>query len=242
MNLFKTLYSLCCLFLLFHSTAVTADALTITIKDQNKKAIVHGVAYAIPLDVQQGTPSQANDSKKPKIITINQRNNMFQPYVSVLQIGTKIQLLNQDPIKHHVYSFSKAKNFEIPLYSGKPPKIITLDHAGMVVLGCNIHDWMLAYIIVIDTPFFDVSDVDGQLSLKNLPKGRYRLVVWHPQQKGVNNIEKIIEIPSAINNFKFQIPLQANWRALNKPRSDSTAKYNNNNNNNNNNNDGDGLF
>ena len=250
MTLFKILYSLSCLFLVLQSTAVVAEILTITVKDQHKKAIAHAVAYAVPVDLKQRTQQQANYAKNPKTVSINQRNKTFRPYVSILQTGTKIQLLNQDPIKHHVYSFSNAKNFEIPLYSGKPPKKITLDQTGIITLGCNIHDWMLAYIVVADTPFFAVSDVDGKLSLKNLPKGRYRLVVWHPQQKKANKIEKIIQIPSAIDTLAFQISLQADWRGLNKPSSDNTGqykykykyKYDNNNNNNNNNNNDDGLF
>jgi len=226
MNLFKILYSFCCLFLLLQNTTVVAETLTISIKDQYKKAIEHSVAYAIPLDSKQHRQQQKNYAKNPKIVSIHQRNNTFQPYVSVLQIGSKIQLLNEDPIKHHVYSFSNAKKFEIPLYSGKPPKKIILDQVGVVTLGCNIHDWMLAYIVVTDSPFSAISDANGKLLLKNLPKGRYRLVIWHPLQKGSKNIEKMIQIPSATQTLAFQIPLKVNWRGLNKPSSNSTGQYN----------------
>jgi plastocyanin len=209
------------LLLLFQSTSVMSDTLTIMLTDQKKKAIENVIAYVTPLDAQQQKKSQAEYLKKNKKVTIQQRNKMFSPYVSVLQRGTKIELFNHDPIKHHVYSFSNAKQFEIPLYSGKPPKEITLNKAGVVTLGCNIHDWMLGYILVIDTPFFAKSNAQGRLQLNNLPHGKYHLKIWHPQKKGKKAIEKIIQVPLKEKIISFQVPLKTGWKNLNKPRQET---------------------
>jgi plastocyanin len=78
----------------------------------------------------------------------------FTPYVSVIQTGTRVEFPNRDPIQHHVYSFSPAKTFEIKLYSGRSPESILFDKPGVITIGCNIHDWMIAYVLVVPTPYF----------------------------------------------------------------------------------------
>ena len=100
-----------------------------------------------------------------------------------MHTGTSVNFPNRDQIRHHVYSFSPAKTFEIPLYAGMPEKLIDFDRPGEVVLGCNIHDWMKAYVFVVDTPYFAVTDGAGEAELA-LPVGDYRVEVWHPQLDG----------------------------------------------------------
>ena len=87
---------------------------------------------------------------------------------------------NRDNTSHHVYSFSAAKSFELPLYKKQQPGPVLFDQAGLVVLGCNIHDWMLAYLLVVDTPFFSQLNKDNQ-QLAGLPAGNYQLHLWHPR-------------------------------------------------------------
>jgi plastocyanin len=214
--------------MLSQSTIVLSETLTITVIDQKKQAIEDVVAYAMPLNAQQQKKLDTEYAKKNKIVTINQRNKMFTPYVSVVQKGTKIELFNHDPIKHHVYSFSTAKHFEIPLYSGKPPKEITLNKTGIVTLGCNIHDWMLGYILVTDTPFFAKSNHQGVLQLNNLPNGKYHLKIWHPQKKNKKIIDSIIEVPLKQKTLSFQIPLKTGWEKLNKKPHQDTTFYDDN--------------
>ncbi|MEP7101870.1 MAG: hypothetical protein ABI781_15275, partial [Burkholderiales bacterium] len=96
--------------------------------------------------------------------------------------GSRVLFPNRDKVKHHVYSFSAAKSFEIQLYSGLPAEPVTFDKAGVVVIGCNIHDWMMAYVAVVDSPWFAKSAADGRGELANLPAGRHVLHVWHPYQ------------------------------------------------------------
>jgi plastocyanin len=114
---------------------------------------------------------------------IEQRGTEFIPYVTVVQTGTAVDFPNNDTVRHHVYSFSNPKRFEIKLYAGKPGQPITFDKPGEVVIGCNIHDWMEAYVLVVDAPYFGKTGPDGQVRIANLPAGRYRMQLWHPLQK-----------------------------------------------------------
>jgi plastocyanin len=114
---------------------------------------------------------------------IEQRGTEFAPWVTVVQTGTAVDFPNNDTVRHHVYSFSQPKRFEIKLYAGKPGQPITFDKPGEVVIGCNIHDWMEAYVLVVETPYFGKTGADGQVRIANLPAGRYRLQLWHPLQK-----------------------------------------------------------
>jgi len=113
-------------------------------------------------------------------ISIEQINKEFVPLVSIAQAGALMNLPNRDSIRHHVYSFSPAKTFEIKLYSGVPSKPVLLDKPGEVVLGCNIHDNMIAYVLVVDTPYFGKTDVKGRALLEGLPAGEYEVYLWYP--------------------------------------------------------------
>jgi plastocyanin len=115
---------------------------------------------------------------------IDQVDKEFVPFVSVVTVGTAVSFPNQDAIRHHVYSFSPAKQFELPLYKGTPAAPVVFDRPGVVTLGCNIHDWMLAYVYVTDAPRFGKSDPTGTVTLGDLAAGSWELVAWHPFVKG----------------------------------------------------------
>jgi hypothetical protein len=93
-------------------------------------------------------------------------------------VGSTVTFPNRDNTRHHVYSFSPAKRFELPLYAGSDVDPVRFDTPGVVTLGCNIHDWMIGYIHVLDTPFHGVTDAQGRSRIE-LPAGRYQLRVWH---------------------------------------------------------------
>lgn len=133
---------------------------------------------AVVLDPVSGTPPRSRRSA-----TIEQRDRDFVPYLTIIQKGTAIDFPNRDPFKHHVYSFSPAKVFEIKLYAGKPANPVIFDQTGVVALGCNIHDWMEAYALVVDTPWFAKTGADGVARIDRVPAGTYRLRLWHPRQK-----------------------------------------------------------
>lgn len=145
-----------------------------------------------------------NTNKIPatKKAQIAQKNKTFLPLVSIIQTGTAVEFPNNDSFRHHVYSFSPAKKFDLKLYSGVPATPVIFDKAGTVVLGCNIHDSMLAYIYVVDTPFATKSDTNGFSSIPNIPNGKYRLSVQHYAQiKSGTPYEKNIEITDSTNKL-----------------------------------------
>jgi len=109
---------------------------------------------------------------------IVQRRRQFVPAVLPVTRGTPVTFPNEDTVRHHVYSFSPAKRFELKLYIGTPAEPVVFDRAGVVVLGCNIHDDMVAWVVVLDTPYFAESSAQGVASV-DAPAGDYRLQVWH---------------------------------------------------------------
>ncbi|MFZ6814852.1 methylamine utilization protein [Undibacterium sp. Rencai35W] len=113
---------------------------------------------------------------------IQQKDKKFMPLVTVVQTGTSISFPNNDTVRHHAYSFSPAKTFELKLYAGKPEAPIIFDKPGTIVVGCNIHDQMLAYIQVVDTPYFAKTDASGKARVASIPNGKYTLKTWHFKQ------------------------------------------------------------
>src|SRR5882672_5225476 len=122
--------------------------LDVSVRDPGARAIADAVIVAVPV---QGVPRAKGE--RPKEV-IDQIDKEFVPGVKVIQVGTAISFPNKDNIRHHVYSFSPAKKFELPLYKGVPAAPIVFDKPGVVVLGCNIHDWMIAYVYVVESPWF----------------------------------------------------------------------------------------
>lgn len=148
--------------------------LTITAKDPKGAPVTDVVVSLVPLD---GTvPLPAADATA----AIAQQNQEFTTPVTVVQAGTRVLFPNKDTVQHHVYSLSKAKKFELPLYNPGQNKSFVFDVPGLVSLGCNIHDWMVAYLVVVPTPWFAKTDAAGHAVLA-APAGRYRLELWHPR-------------------------------------------------------------
>ena len=154
--------------------AASAAAATVTVQvlDVTGAPVPNAVVYAEP------TGGQAV-SKSLKQAEVEQKDVKFFPLVSVVQVGTPILFPNHDKVRHHVYSFSPAKTFELKLYSGVPTSPIVFDKVGTVVLGCNIHDQMVAYVQVVNTPFFGKTDMSGRVKLDGLVNGKYALKAWY---------------------------------------------------------------
>ncbi len=112
-------------------------------------------------------------------VQIAQHDLQFSPAVSVVTVGTPVLFPNQDTVRHHVYSYSAAKTFQIKLYAGVPHTPIVFDKPGVAVLGCNIHDGMIAWVVVTDTPLWGRSGASGQARVADVPAGSYQLRVWH---------------------------------------------------------------
>lgn len=133
---------------------------------------------------------------RPGRSTVDQRDTQFVPRVSVVTVGTPVSFPNSDNVRHQVYSFSPAKRFELPLYAGKPAAPVVFGTPGVVELGCNIHDWMLAYVVVVDTPYHAITDARGQGRIE-APAGTYTLRVWHPGLKGGKPHEETVVLSAA---------------------------------------------
>jgi len=112
-------------------------------------------------------------------VEIEQRDKRFTQAVTVVPVGSEIAFPNRDKVRHHVFSFSQAKTFELKLYIGTPANPVRFDRPGVVVLGCNIHDTMVAWVLVVETPWYGQSNALGQLRLPEVPAGDYTLQVWH---------------------------------------------------------------
>ena len=112
--------------------------------------------------------------------TVDQMNKQFAPWVQVLRVGTPVRFANHDDITHHVYSFSPAKRFAYRLQTGEVQGPLDFDAPGVVVLGCNIHDWMVGYLYVTDAPRALVTDADGRARFGALAAGAWQVQVWHP--------------------------------------------------------------
>ncbi|MDX2220927.1 MAG: methylamine utilization protein [Burkholderiales bacterium] len=153
--------------------ACRANDIQVTVLDAAGQPQADAVVYAEP--ARGGGPLKGR-----KEVLIEQVDKTFVPYVSVVQTGTFINFPNRDSVRHHVYSFSPAKSFEIKLFSGVPANPVQFDKPGEVVIGCNIHDQMIAHILVVDTPHFAKTGKEGLVKLTGLAAGDYTLRVWHP--------------------------------------------------------------
>lgn len=118
----------------------------------------------------------------PQRAVMDQVNRAFDPDLLVIPVGSTIEFPNSDSVSHQIYSFSPAKRFQLPLYRGKPYPPVPFEQPGIVTLGCNIHDAMLAYVLVTDAPWFGRTDSSGAWDVE-LPKGNYRVEIWHPRMR-----------------------------------------------------------
>jgi plastocyanin len=112
-------------------------------------------------------------------LEVAQVAKQFVPSVLVVPLGSSVHFPNRDTVRHHVYSFSPAKTFELKLYTGTPANPVLFDKPGVVVLGCNIHDHMAAWVLVVETPYFGKTGANGDVVLINVVPGNYRLRTWH---------------------------------------------------------------
>lgn len=129
---------------------------------------------------------------------LDQVDLAFVPDIVVVPVGSTISFPNSDAVSHQVYSFSPTRRFQLPLYRGKPYPPMVFDQPGVVTLGCNIHDNMLAYVVVTEAPFFGLTDAKGKWAVPDLPSGSYRLHLWHPLLNEPSGaFERVVEASAA---------------------------------------------
>jgi plastocyanin len=158
------------------SAAVHAGTLAVSVVDPDGVPVPDVAVYVM----QDGVDNSGD--KAPGRAVMDQVNKQFVPHILVVRKGTAVDFPNSDTVAHHVYSFSKPNDFVLPLYKGDPHDPVTFKHDGIVTLGCNIHDQMLGYIVVVDSDVFGKTGSDGTLTLEvdDAATG-YAVSIWSPR-------------------------------------------------------------
>ena len=163
---------------LFASPSFALD-LAVTVRGDDGMALANAVVVVRP---------SAGAAAGPPIrfawpLKMTQQNIAFDPYALIVPVGSTVGFPNKDKVRHHVYSFSATKSFELKLYGQQQERTVTFEKAGVVPLGCNIHDSMIGYIFVTDSAFSAKSDASGQVMIRGIPAGAASVSVWHPDMK-----------------------------------------------------------
>jgi plastocyanin len=189
------------------AAAVTVHAaeLAVTVSDPEG----HGIADVAVIAEPVVRPEHLARPEKHAIM--DQHDLRFVPEVLVVQTGTFVDFPNTDQVLHQVYSFSRAKTFQLPLYAGRAHPPVQFDRAGVVTLGCNIHDSMIGYIYVTDSPYFGQTDDKGRIELHGMAAGEYTLIAWHPRAAEANGLRQAVTLTaeqSASLSMHFGKPLR----------------------------------
>ena len=129
---------------------------------------------------------------------IEQRDISFQPHVLIVPVGATVSFPNRDRVRHHVYSFSKPKRFDLKLYGREERRTVAFDRPGVVALGCNIHDAMSGFVHVVGTPYAEQADATGRARFANVPAGEVTVRVWHPTiRSGGNALAQTATVPAS---------------------------------------------
>lgn len=188
-----------------------------SIQDQNNNALTNAVIEL--------SPKNHKVKLVPNKQIIDQINKEYVPQVIVVTKGGEVSFPNKDNIKHHVYSFSQAKQFELPLYEGTPASPVVFDKAGIVVLGCNIHDWMRGYVYVSDSPYTVITDEQGKANLESLPDDDYILKIWHPQLKKEFGTKNYTAVGEQIIVANHQVEIKPTVK-IRRPKGRRSRRYN----------------
>ena len=159
-----------------------AASIEVKILDINN-APVNAVAVYIESDNNPTTTSVASSEN---VQTISQKNKMFQPYITIIQKGSVVNFDNQDDITHHIYSAIGKNKFSFKIHAKDKAKQLPFNYEGSVPMGCNIHDWMSGHILVVDTPYYGLTNKQGTVSFSTqINNGTIK--VWHPQLSKQDN-------------------------------------------------------
>ena len=159
--------------------AVPAASVSITVQTPDGKPVA-GAVVTVHVMAAEGRPVP------PVRAIMDQLNRAFDPDLLIIPVGSTVEFPNSDSVSHQIYSFSPAKRFQLPLYRGTPYPPVRFDQAGVVTIGCNIHDEMVAYLVVTDAQYFGRTNASGTWTT-DIPRGKYRVSVWHPRMNDDTN-------------------------------------------------------
>jgi plastocyanin len=158
----------------------SAATVTATVTDDSGSAMPDAVVMIAP---EAGAPTPPLEGSSLATAVIDQKDEMFVPYVVVIRTGGTIAFHNSDSLRHHVYSFSRIRQFELVMALGETSVPIRFDKPGVAAIGCNIHDQMIAYVYVTDAPWAAVTDAAGKAVITGVPPGTYTATAWHPDTR-----------------------------------------------------------
>lgn len=187
--------------------AAQAGDLTVVVAEKGGKPVGDAVAV---LEAAPAKPVQAGK------FLITQKDLAFKPLVLVIPVGSTVDFGNLDRVRHHVYSFSPARKFELKLFGHGETRPVRFDRPGLVAVGCNIHDSMQAFIKVVDSPFAAKTGADGRVVLRGVPPGNWTLRIYHPRLRAPGNE---LAMPVEIRTSKVQ-PVEVKLRAAAPARHD----------------------
>ena len=188
--------------------SVNKSCVRVFVESNTGKALQDLVVYLEPLEGQVL-------EKKSDALIIHQKSKSFAPYISVSQVDAKVDFVNKDDITHHIYSAGSDNKFSFKIRAGETNSSVNFDRSAEVAMGCNIHDWMSGYLLVVNTPYFAKTDEQGYAYFDVSMLGKYNVVVWHPQMESTDHRmmrEESIS-PNSLFSFKLEnkmaeIPLQ----------------------------------
>lgn len=164
-----------------HAVPVAAAPLSVRVVDARGRPVGDAVVTLRPVGVATRAPTP-NGS-----YSVSQKDLQFHPFVLVVPVGANVSFPNRDATKHHVYSFSPAKRFELKLFARDQSRSVRFDKPGVVALGCNIHDGMTAFIVVTDSAWTARTNGQGVAQFASAPNAPAQLVVWHPYLRAPGN-------------------------------------------------------
>jgi len=169
---------------------------------QNGEGIAQAVVFVQTPPAGKALPAGT------RAAVMDQVHKQFVPPLLPVVVGTEVHFPNHDQIHHHVYSFSRTKSFEIPLYKGEEAPPVLFEKAGVVKVGCNIHDWMSGVILILPTPYYVTTDDAGGFVLRDLPPGTYSLACWHElSQTKVEDTVQTVQVGGDTPEVTFTLSL-----------------------------------
>jgi plastocyanin len=182
-----------------------ARDLAVSVTAQDGKPVTDAVVMVHPLAGVPRAPIKFSWAYE-----VAQRDLKFSPYVLIVPVGAEVSFPNFDGVRHTVYSYSEAKTFRLKLYGRDTARVVRMDKAGVVPLGCDIHDTMLAYIRVVDTPYAAKTSSSGEAVIRDLPPGPATVTVWHPDSRAANgeSVRKIVVPAGGTASLALQMDLR----------------------------------
>ena len=156
--------------------AAEANKLTVNVNNPDGSIVDTVIVYATPVGF-------AAPERPPRSVEVTQKEWAFTPFMSVAQRNDNVSFTNQDNFTHHIYSLTGSSRFSFKLKAGEETQfaVDNVQPEEEIAMGCNIHDWMSGFMLVVDTPYFDKTNQQGQTAFDLEQGGRYKVTVWHPQ-------------------------------------------------------------